>query len=225
VKRLKERGKPLLRARRAEGSVRMTLRLEHVLPPQRDRRRLRLFAVACCRAIWQEIPERARPAVLAAERYADGLCTAEELKAAMDRAWDAAGEDDARAARATMAARWASHWDWGSNLAQAAAVNAASAAARTAPAAGRNAAWSAARKHQLKLFWDIFPAARPPTPRLTIAVAALAEAIYQHQRWEDMPVLADRLEEQGCTDATILGHARGRPHARGCWLVDMLTGR
>jgi hypothetical protein len=39
-------------------------------------------------------------------------------------------------------------------------------------------------------------------------------------------VLADALEEVGCTDAGLLGHLRGPgPHVRGCWAVDLLLGR
>src|SRR5262249_25546036 len=39
-------------------------------------------------------------------------------------------------------------------------------------------------------------------------------------------VLADALEETGCTDTAILGHLRSiGPHWRGCWVVDLLTGR
>jgi hypothetical protein len=41
-----------------------------------------------------------------------------------------------------------------------------------------------------------------------------------------LPVLADCLEEAGCSDAAILAHCRGPgPHVRGCWCVDLLTGR
>jgi hypothetical protein len=39
-------------------------------------------------------------------------------------------------------------------------------------------------------------------------------------------VLADALEEAGCTDQTILGHLRGPvPHVRGCWAVDLILGK
>lgn len=39
-------------------------------------------------------------------------------------------------------------------------------------------------------------------------------------------VTADALEEAGCCDAALLGHLRGPgPHIRGCWAVDLLTGR
>jgi hypothetical protein len=41
-----------------------------------------------------------------------------------------------------------------------------------------------------------------------------------------LPVLADALEEAGCTDADLLAHCRsGGGHLRGCWAVDLLLGR
>jgi hypothetical protein len=41
-----------------------------------------------------------------------------------------------------------------------------------------------------------------------------------------LPVLADMLEEAGCTDAELLGHLRSAgPHVRGCWDVDLVPGK
>ena len=38
--------------------------------------------------------------------------------------------------------------------------------------------------------------------------------------------LADALDDAGCTDADVVGHLRGPgPHARGCWVVDLLLGK
>lgn len=61
---------------------------------------------------------------------------------------------------------------------------------------------------------------------LTSTVVALAEGIYQDLAFDRMPILADALEEAGCDNADILSHCRGDgPHVRGCWVVDLLTGR
>jgi hypothetical protein len=48
----------------------------------------------------------------------------------------------------------------------------------------------------------------------------------QTTAFDRLPVLADALEEAGCTNADILDHLRGPgPHARGCWAVDLLLGK
>jgi hypothetical protein len=41
-----------------------------------------------------------------------------------------------------------------------------------------------------------------------------------------MPILADALEEAGCTDQLILDHLRSPgPHVRGCWPVDLILAK
>jgi hypothetical protein len=61
---------------------------------------------------------------------------------------------------------------------------------------------------------------------LTSNVVPLAQAIYEERSFADLPVLADALEEAGCTNTHILAHCRlPREHVRGCWAVDLLLGK
>jgi hypothetical protein len=57
-------------------------------------------------------------------------------------------------------------------------------------------------------------------------VVKVARCIYDEDRFTDLPVLADALEEAGCTNSHILAHCRGPgPHVRGCWVVDLVLGK
>src|SRR5262249_34070245 len=58
------------------------------------------------------------------------------------------------------------------------------------------------------------------------AVGKLAQAFYQERNWFSLPILADALEEAGCTSAELTAHLRElRRHVRGCWALDLLLGR
>lgn len=61
---------------------------------------------------------------------------------------------------------------------------------------------------------------------LTRVVAALAVTVYDDGAFDRLPILADALEDAGCTNADILNHCR-QPgeHVRGCWVVDLLLGK
>jgi hypothetical protein len=58
------------------------------------------------------------------------------------------------------------------------------------------------------------------------AVYQLAAAIYAARSFEQLPVLADALQDAGCDKADLLAHCR-QPgeHARGCWVVDLLLDK
>jgi hypothetical protein len=57
-------------------------------------------------------------------------------------------------------------------------------------------------------------------------VVMLARSIYDGRAFDQLPILADALEEAGCTDRDILAHLRGPgPHCRGCWSVDLMLGK
>jgi len=67
-----------------------------------------------------------------------------------------------------------------------------------------------------------------PGPRGTwpdATVERLARWAYDERAFDQLPVLADALEDAGCADAALLSHLRGPgPHVRGCWAVDVVLG-
>ncbi len=131
--------------------------------PEHDKE-WRLFAVWCARQVQHLLTDqRSLDALDTAEKYANGLATEEELKAAWTvaraAAWDAtrdaaaeAAEDAARAAAAEAAedAAWAAAW-----AARTAVRDAAWAAARAAARAADAAAEAAAREKQEQEFIQI----------------------------------------------------------------------
>jgi hypothetical protein len=55
------------------------------------------------------------------------------------------------------------------------------------------------------------------------AVLGIARSIYATHAFSGIALLADSLEEAGCSDATVLSHLRAnRPHARGCFVLDTI---
>jgi hypothetical protein len=198
--------------------------------------KLRLFACACCRRVWPLLTDaRSRAAVEVAERYADGLADARELAAVRTAAVAATH----RAAPAALAAYWATSQNPAvtvGNVCAAAAEAEARAAVGSSGSSGvvQAAAWEAAGAAgalaQVALLRDLFdnpfrPVSADPAWRSGIP-GRIAHAIHAEARFEDLPILADALEEAGCTESRVLSHCRGLgPHARGCWVVDLLLGK
>jgi len=58
----------------------------------------------------------------------------------------------------------------------------------------------------------------------TSDLVALARGIYEERAFDRMPILADALQDAGCDNDDILNHCRdtSTPHARGCWVVDLV---
>ncbi|HZY87038.1 MAG TPA: hypothetical protein VFE78_19540 [Gemmataceae bacterium] len=203
--------------------------LKHVARKGRGRK-LRLFAVACCRRAWERIPdETCRRAVEVAERFADGQASHQERRE-VERA--AAGLCDPRvidyrylAYHVIAGMRYSYHM--ASSVAEVANWVVTGRPGSEGPEA---LAESAA---QCGLLREVFGNPFRPVVLASAWLAwndgtipKLAQAIYDERAFERLPVLADALEEAGCTGPDLLGHCRQpAEHARGCWAVDFLLGK
>jgi hypothetical protein len=204
-------------------------------------RRLRLFACACERQVWALLPDARRRLVEAIERRADGEADPTGPADGPPPGPDVATADDAHGARlvetfGVEVLRDARPLAAGpeDDVADAlrAAVQAAERAALTAARHSRlgRRALPAARRGQAALVRDLFgnpfrPVTFDPGWR-TADVVGLARAIYEDGAFDRLPLLADTLMDAGCADDQVLKHCRGGgPHARGCWVVDLVLGR
>jgi hypothetical protein len=215
-------------------------------------RKLRLFLVACCRRLpYLADDPRLGDAVEAAEGFAEGACGEEEMQRAAARLRGEASSVRAAAAVfvACLSAGSLRAWSLASGAVNAAAAAVAHHAA--SPAEGGTdepfrRVLTVEQAAQCRLLRDVVGDPFRP-PGLDLAwlawdggtVARIAAAAYEERTAPDpsrpawlvfepdrLAVLADALEEAGCTDATLLDHLRGPgPHVRGCHAVDLLLAR
>jgi hypothetical protein len=207
-----------------------------------SQRKLRLFAVACCRRIGNWLTEDARRALDTAELFADGLVERVACKRARLSAFQAgwAGppySDQVAVHSVLIPARQAVFCALARRAAEASEYAARNSAAAFALFMANNqpgtmADWFRAEewKRQSKLLRDIFgnpfrPVAADST-WLTANVVSLARAIYDGRAFDRLPILGDALEDAGCDNADILNHCR-QPgeHVRGCWPVDLILAK
>ena len=206
-----------------------TAPLLEFLGREASQRKLLLFACACCRGVWSLLLDpRSREALETMESLADGEANLKEARAAYRlslRAW-----------------RWASSLGWPflqaahavRSLTAINSLNPPENVARYARGIADGESMEAAlRIAQVALLHDIFGNPYRPV-RIPAAwlqwyegtIPKLAKTIYDERAFDRLPILADALEEAGCTDADILNHCR-QPgeHVRGCWVIDLLLGK
>jgi hypothetical protein len=209
-------------------------------------RKLRLFAVGCCRRISDWIqPPQSQLTIAVAARFADGMATPAELAAARAAAHTARPAPLGTSGPLINAWLAAVHtaepdaWEAAFLTSQEACVVPALAAeeqwrAQTGEDELPEAQWLALlaqeRGQQLPLLRDIvgnpFRRAEIAEVWLSPSVQNLAQHIYNDEGFAEMPTLADVVEAAGCRDAEILTHCRsGGPHVRGCWVVDRLLAK
>jgi hypothetical protein len=204
-------------------------------------RKLRLFTVACARLVWEKISWLfLRKAVETAERHADGWASSEEL--------DASCREVIGVFMSGQQGRHEAH-AWVRSSAESLQVYGACLSTTFRPTSlnglSRSASWRLGAcltgLFQPNLLRDIFgslpfrPAPLDPA-WLTWkngTIPRLAQTIYEDRELpagyldqDRLAVLADALEDAGCSDPDLLGHCRGPgPHVRGCWVVDLLLGK
>jgi hypothetical protein len=214
-----------------------------------SRRKLRLFAAACCRRIWSLLAdERVCQAVAVAEACADGLADDMERRGAREATLAARCGSSGAERYAAEAADYAA--GVGTTRAADAVCHAAASAAFhrlhpqywSSPQTGEYAAdWARERAAQARLLRDVVGplpfrrvAVRPPVFRYNEGlVVRLAQAAYHPESPEGrlnparLAVLADALEEAGCEEEGVLSHLReeGAVHVRGCWVLDLLLDK
>jgi hypothetical protein len=208
-------------------------------------RKLRLFACGVCRQrAWHLlVDKRSRKAIEVAERYAEGMANQTLLRAAWLRA-RAAAQAVGRGSGVRGSIKVAQR------AAAAAAVVAHRSHQRTRHAAGWvfSTVWygeglndesrrTAERSAHLVLLRCVFGNPfRPVTlDRAWLrwnggTIPKLAQAIYDERSLPEgalnptrLAILADALEEAGCTHTEMLSHCRDSgAHVRGCWVVDAI---
>jgi hypothetical protein len=224
------------------------LREDRVPRFKKGRRKLRLFACACCRRLWDRLPgEPCRQAVEINERHADGLAGKADLAMAREAVAREIGRVvrggpeisqelttrivNVQLGRMVQAALQDETWHAAAQAASWGVIAAAqlTGGVRSAPAAWTKA-WHAERRAQCDLLRDVFGNPfRPPAVQHAWlrwndgTIPRLARAIYDDRAFNRLGILADALEDAGCTDVAILKHCRQpAEHVRGCWLVDLL---
>jgi hypothetical protein len=218
-------------------------------------RKLRLFAVACCKRVWLFLKDaRTRKAVEVAEAFAEGLLSAEDLSDAGLEATrvvappefrfvplDSAGQAVDKASNAAVMTCSTPDNDM-ADCTGAVSGYCSSAAAYLGHEEGF-ADWHDQRlvaKMRLEfnvhswllreLFGPLpFRPVNLPLPILTWndrTVPRIAEGIYAERAFGRLPILHDALLDAGCADEALLAHCR-KPegHVRGCWALDLILGK
>jgi hypothetical protein len=191
---------------------------DYVLDRASDRRR-RLFTAACCRALGEPA------AAQACERVADGLADVSVLGQLPGAAPPRHRRRNTWSSNPLRISRGAQV----SQVLWAAGLPSAEAAARTVA----EFAFPQLQRQLIDLILEFVGNPFRPhkaEPAWVEAdggiVARLARAVHEGGTYEDLPVLADLLEEAGCRDADLLSHCRREGgHSRGCWAVDLLLGQ
>jgi hypothetical protein len=190
-------------------------------------RKLRLYCCACCQRIVDLIPEEVRPLLVVAQRWAEGQAEGNKL-------WDAM--ETAERVHTVLGLERADHELSAPQLALLAVTSIFIQDSLVSSSVIRASSLTGERcegRDLVELLHDIvgnpFQPKRLEPPWQSwkeSEILPLAQATYEDQTFDHLPILADALEDANCTDAELLGHLRGRgPHTRGCWALDVVLSK
>lgn len=208
-----------------------------VMKGKRMPRQRRQIAVACCRRVINQMEDpESRRAVEVADRYLDGAASDLELEEAFLTARHVALDRIELAQRAAGPALNVAWNKW--RPAYAAQLCAArSGAEEVVPLLLKLAANLGGSQEESEkaafcaIIRDVIGNPFRPVPAVDPLwrawndglIVKLAQQMYAEGAFTDMPILADALEDAGCTEASILTHCRsGGMHVRGCWVIELL---
>jgi hypothetical protein len=183
-------------------------------------RKLRLFGAACCRLVWDALPDAAnRDLIVAVEDYPDGKFEDPVLDDAITASSAGEGEWGEKPSYWAVKRLGRSYY----KLLPQEAAEVVTYEVVHCMGDGTGAAIA-------DFFRDI--SGNPFRPIVfdpawcSETVVALANGIYADRAFDRMPILADALQEAGCDNTDILNHCRGAgPHVRGCWVIDLVLGK
>jgi hypothetical protein len=183
-------------------------------------RKLRLFAVSCCRNVWDHFNKTLQQVIGTGEDYADSRVTEQVAAEAVDVALSEGGGDIDSIDEASSSAFYTAH----PTVEPDDMLQMADGVAYYTRITGRG---SDTQAHLARdILGNPFRPVTFDSAWRTATVTSLAEAIYEERAFDRMPILADALEDAGCTSADILNHCREPGvHVRGCWVVDLVLGK
>jgi hypothetical protein len=182
-------------------------------------RKLRLFACACCRQVWNNLSDdRSRHAVETAERYEDGSRNSIDLRDArsaamlMERSSFYSGDFDAELAY--KCAGPIQELISNSGLPRWFSVSTKLAPQQAALL--REIIGNPFRKQRLceQQTGDSDTNCWKCRSVMTPTVLSIAQTVYDERAFDRMPVLGDALEDSGCDNQDVLRHCRGEEQCR-----------
>lgn len=197
-----------------------------------SKRRVLLFATACCRQVWDHLGREERALVEAVDANADNLASRGAIRecrlalAHNGRMTEIASELIAVAAHRP----WLFDFDPAGDGTSLGSLMESVANQVVAEQAEMADTIPPVVREQATLLRDIAGNPFRPTTLASVwrtsTALALAQQMYESRDFSTMPILADALQDAGCENADVLDHCRGvGPHVRGCWVVDLVLSK